>query len=215
MGGMLFSACSSSDSKSVPVPVVVIGSQTWMLKNLDVTTYSDGTVIQQVTDPAAWTALTTGAWCYYENATANGTVYGKLYNWYAVAGIWDEASKTDPTKRKKLAPTGYHVPTDAEWTVLTTFLGGVSVAGGQMKATTLWDSPNTEATNSSGFTGLPGGYRNLIGAFYNIGSSGYWWSSSQYDNTNARSHFLKYDFGNAVRDYVNKRNGYSVRCLRD
>ena len=110
---------------------VTIGTQVWATVNLDVTTYSDGTAIPEVTNATAWAGLTTGAWCYYNNITANGTTYGKLYNWYAVAGIWDEASKTDATLRKKLAPTGWHVPTDAEWTTLTTFLGGETVAGGK------------------------------------------------------------------------------------
>lgn len=140
---------------------VTICTQTWATKNLDVTTYNDGTPIPQVTDPTAWANLTTGAWCYYNNYAANNATYGKLYNWYAAAGIYDAASLANPALRKKLAPTGYHVPTDAEWTILTTCLGGESVAGGKMKSTgtSLWTAPNTAATNSSGFTGLPGGCR--------------------------------------------------------
>jgi uncharacterized protein (TIGR02145 family) len=102
-----------------------------MQSNLNVSHYRNGDVIPQVTDPTAWSSLTTGAWCYYNNDTANGTVYGKLYNWYAV---------NDP---RGLSPQGWHVPTDAEWTNLTSCLGGESLAGGKMKATTLWDSPNT------------------------------------------------------------------------
>jgi len=108
-------------TSTTPTPLVTIGTQTWTSKNLDVATYSDGTVIPQVTDQTAWANLTTGAWCYYNNDAANGTTYGKLYNWCAVAGIHD----TDPdTLNKKLAPTGWHVPTDDEWTTLTTELGG-------------------------------------------------------------------------------------------
>ena len=197
-------------------PRVTIGTQVWGTVNLDVTTYSDGTAIPQVTDPTTWAALTTGAWCYYNNVSANGTTYGKLYNWYAVAGIWNEASKTDATLRKKLAPTGWHVPTDAEWTTLTTFLGGETVAGGKMKATTLWNSPNTNATNSSGFTGLPGGYIYYYdGAFNDIGRINNWWSSSEASTTNARVLGLGYSYGDAIRYNDNKRNGFSVRCLRD
>ena len=150
---------------------VAIGSQTWSIKNLDVATYSDGTLIPEVTDPTEWANLTTGAWCYYNNDSANGATYGKLYNWYAVAGIYNEASKTNANQRKKLAPTGYHTPSDAEWTTLTDYLGGESVAGGKMKETDTanWLSPNHNATNSSVFSGLPGGYRNYNETFYNIG----------------------------------------------
>ena len=145
---------------------VTIGTQTWMQKNLNVSKYSDGTLIPQVTDGTQWANLTTGAWCYYNNTTANGATYGKLYNWFAVVGIYDAASANNPALRKKLAPTGWHVPTDAKWTQLTDCLGGESVAGGKMKSTGtiqagtgLWDDPNTAATNESGFTGLPGGIR--------------------------------------------------------
>jgi uncharacterized protein (TIGR02145 family) len=193
---------------------VTIGTQVWATVNLDVTTYSDGTAIPEVTNATAWAALTTGAWCYYNNTTANGTTYGKLYNWYAVAGIWDEASKTDATLRKKLAPTGWHVPTDAEWTTLITTLGGTSVAGGKMKATTLWNSPNTNATNSSGFTGLPGGYRDN-GGFGGLGYYGYWWSSSEVGTATAWYRYLYYGSGLADRYFYGKAFGFSVRYLRD
>jgi uncharacterized protein (TIGR02145 family) len=193
------------------IPSVTIGTQVWATINLDVTTYSDGTAIPQVTDPTAWAALTTGAWCYYSNTTANGTTYGKLYNWYAVAGIHDTNAATP---NKVLAPTGWHVPTDAEWTTLTTFLGGQSVAGGAMKATTLWNSPNTSATNSSGFTGLPGGLREL-GTFIDIGTLGHWWSSSEFDTTHALFLALDYNNGRVFRTDFLKTYGFSVRCLRD
>lgn len=206
---------------TVVVPIgttVTIGTQTWTTKNLDVATYSDGTVIPQVTDPAAWGSLKTGAWCYYNNDAANGTTYGKLYNWYAVAGIHD----TDPnTPNKKLAPTGYHVPSDAEWTTLTTYLGGGTVAGGKMKSTgtLLWNSPNQDATNSSGFIGLPGGYRSNVsnpGPFYSIGNYGvWWWSSPEAVTTTARFSSLYYNDGIASWNIAIKVAGFSVRCLRD
>jgi uncharacterized protein (TIGR02145 family) len=200
-----------------PLATVTISTQTWTTKNLDVATYSDGTAIPEVQDPQQWANLTTGAWCYYNNTTANGTTYGKLYNWYAVAGIHD----TDPnTPNKKLVPTGYHVPTDAEWTTLTTYLDAQlppGNAGGKMKATgtSLWFSPNTEATNSSGFTGLPGGYRNFNGTFESIGGNGNWWSSSEYDTSVAWNRDLSLDDGKADRVSTNKEYGFSVRCLRD
>ena len=193
---------------------VTIGTQVWATKNLDVTTYRDGTPIPQVTDATAWVGLTTGAWCYYENTTANGTTYGKLYNWYAVAGIHDNDTSTP---NKVLAPTGWHVPTNAEWTILTDYLGGQSVAGGKMKATgtTLWKSPNADATNSSGFTGLPGGYRNYDGTFINIGDNGVWWSGPDESTSFALARNLDYGNGNANGGSASKKNGFSVRCLRD
>jgi uncharacterized protein (TIGR02145 family) len=199
-----------------PIAAVTIGTQVWTTKNLDVATYSDGTVIPQVTDPTAWATLTTGAWCYYNNDSVTGTTYGKLYNWYAVAGIHD----TDlNTPNKKLAPTGYHIPSDAEWTTLTTYLDGENVAGGKMKATgtSLWNTPNTDATNSSGFTGLPGGYCNGGGTFYTIGNNGFWWSSSETNTTDAWNRELSYINGSVYANNSGngKRNGFSVRCLRD
>ena len=197
---------------------VTIGTQTWMQKNLNVSKYRDGTPIPQVTDPEKWANLTTGAWCYYENKTANGTIYGKLYNWYAVAGIYNAASLANKSLRKKLAPTGWHVPSDEEWTKLTDFLGGIDLAGGKMKSKgkTLWESPNTDATNSSGFTGLPGGFRNGKGAVVHVGTRGYWWSSSDTITTYAWFRSLSYNDGYALRINAKiKRNGFSVRCLRD
>jgi uncharacterized protein (TIGR02145 family) len=205
----------SFTTNAAPVlPSVTIGTQVWQSTNLDVTTYRDGTPIPQVTDPTAWANLTTGAWCYYNNTTSNGTTYGVLYNWYAVAGIHDN----DPnTPNKILAPEGWHIPTDAEWTTLTTFLGGLTLAGGKMKGTgtSLWQSPNTGATNSSGFTGLPGGYRYYDGTFNLIGLFGIWWSSSEDGPSNAWNRTLNYNDGNAARVRGNKKSCVSVRCLRD
>jgi uncharacterized protein (TIGR02145 family) len=197
-----------------PAGTVTIGTQTWTTKNLDVTTYRDGTVIPQVTDPAAWAALTTGAWCYYNNSTAQGTTYGKLYNWYAVVGIHD----TDPsTPNKTLAPAGYHIPTDAEWTTLITFLGGADVAGGKMKSigTSLWQSPNMTATNISGFTGLPGGERFSIGTFIRIGYDANWWSSTVWSSTDAEYFNVNYNNNDANNFNDSKKGGFSVRCLMD
>ena len=197
---------------TTPTTSVTIGTQVWATSNLNVTTYSDGTPIPQVTDPAAWAALTTGAWCYYSNVFANRNTYGKLYNWYAVAGIHDTDAATP---NKVLAPTGWHVPTDLEWTTLTNFLGGTSVAGGKMKATTLWTTPNTGATNESGFTGLPGGYRSINGTFSGIGINGSWWSSSDFSTTYAWARGLSYNSYIASRFDGHKISGLSVRCLRD
>ena len=179
---------------------IKIGTQTWTTKNLDVTTYRNGDDIPQVKDQKKWTKLTTGAWCYYENESANGTTYGKLYNWYAVNDL------------RGLAPKGYHIPTDAEWTILTDNLG--EEAGTKMKSKTGWDHDGN-GTNTSGFAGLPGGYCNFSGDFSYIGANGYWWSSSENDSNNAWYRNLFYGGGNVSRYYGSKRNGFSVRCLRD
>lgn len=182
---------------------VVIGNQTWMQKNLNVSKYRNGDPIPQVTDPTAWIGLTTGAWCYYNNDPANGSTYGKLYNWYAVNDY------------RGLAPSGYHVPSNDEWTTLTTFLGGDQVAGGAMKATTLWHSTNVAATNSSGFTGIPGGYRKENGTFFVIGYGTYWWSSSEYNLPFASYLTLNYTSGGSFSSNGYEYLGLSVRCVRD
>ena len=184
------------------IPTIIIGTQTWTLKNLDVATYRNGDPIPEVQDKTAWANLTTGAWCYYENITANGTTYGKLYNWYAV------------NDTRGIAPTGYHIPTDAEWTSLTTYLGGDSIAGTKMKSTSGWFNDGN-GTNTSGFEGLPGGFRNSIGKFAIIGSFGYWWSSSEFSTFNAWIRNLINNEAGAFRDNGNKRNGFSVRCIKD
>ncbi len=215
-GLVIFNTSTNSETKNssgwvalsssfVPMPAIAIGTQQWMRENLDVLTYRNGDIIPQVTDPTAWAALTTGAWCYYNNDVDNGAIYGKLYNWYAVNDL------------RGLAPTGWHVPTDAEWRILSNTLGGESVAGGKMKSTgtTLWISPNTGATNSSGWAGLPGGFRSISGEFKSVGSYGVWWSSTETITTVAWGRGLNYNNGDFTRfDFV-KRNGFSVRCLRD
>ena len=207
-----------------PIPRVTICSQVWTTRNLDVTTYNDGTQIPQVTDPTAWANLTTGAWCFYNNDPTNNAVYGKLYNWYAAAGIYDAASLANPALRKNLAPSGWHVPTDSEWFNLIDCLdpnanGGTNgnMAGGAMKetGTTHWTSPNTDATNSSGFNGLPGGFRGFNGASVGIGNYSFWWSSSEFTNTNAWYCILNYNSGFANTSYPSKLCGGSVRCVKD
>ena len=190
---------------------VYIGSQQWMAENLKVSKYSDGTTIPNITDNPQWSKLTSSAWAYYNNDAAYNVKYGKLYNWYAV-------SKTT-NGNKNVCPTGWHVPTDAEWTVLTDYLGGLTVAGGKMKevGTTSWNSPNTDVTNASLFSALPGGFRFNDGSFFNIGYYGYWWSSTDFEfNTlSALIRFLNNNNGNANRYYRDKKFGLSVRCLRD
>ena len=196
----------SLSASFVALPTIVIGTQQWMSKNLDVAFYRNGEVIPQVTDPTAWAALTTGAWCYYDNDSTQGNKYGKLYNWYAV---------NDP---RGLAPQGWHVPSDAEWTILETALGGSSVAGGKMKeaGTLNWKAPNTGGNNNSGFAGLPGGSRDFNGSFDIVGYYGYWWSSTEFNTTTyAWFRYLSYNNGNFSRNFISKKLGFYVRCLRD
>ena len=197
---------SSSSSSSTNIKSVIIGNQTWMKENLDVTTYSNGDKIPQVTNPAAWGALTTGAWCYYDNDPANGAIYGKLYNWYAV---------NDP---RGLAPKGWHIPTDAEWSTLGKFLGGNEFAGGKMKTTgtTLWKDINRSATNESGFSGLPGGFRGRLGGFGELGRYGNWWTATQFNLNSAIYRHLDYDNGSLTEiNSSDKEDGYSVRCIKN
>lgn len=180
----------------------------WMTKNLDVDTYRNGDPIPKVEDATTWAGLTTGAYCYYNNdSTTYAAIYGKLYNWYAV---------NDP---RGLAPEGWHVPTDFEWTTTEDCLGGIGVAGGLMKeiGTTHWIDPNTGATNVSGFSGLPGGYRSTFGTFIVVGSYGYWWSSTLNDTLNAWYRGMSTGNDNVVRTNANNnlRFGFSVRCVRD
>lgn len=205
----------STFSGKIPVRVssdtenVTIGTQVWMRKNLDVSTYRNGDPIPQVQDPTEWINLTTGAWCYYENNSGNGPIYGKLYNWYAV---------NDP---RGLAPEGYHIPSDDEWIILTNFLGGENIAGGKMKSigtleagTGLWEDPNEYATNESGFTGVPGGYVGDFGSVA-LGWQGCWWSSSGVNSSNAWCRRLFYGNNEAFRDSFEKYYGMSIRCLKD
>jgi uncharacterized protein (TIGR02145 family) len=183
---------------------VTIGTQVWMAENLRTTKYKDGSSIPNVTDNSQWSALTTGAWSNYNNDSQNDNTYGKLYNWHAV-------------NTGKLCPTGWHVPTDAEWTVLTDYLSANGHSGTESKAlksTTGWNS-NGNGTDNYGWNGLPGGYRYSSGDFRSIGRLGSWWSSSQSFTYNAWSRYLSYAYNNVFRNDGLKEDGFSVRCLRD
>ena len=193
---------------------VIIGTQEWMKENLNVSKYSDGTIIPQVTDPTQWANLTTGAWCYYNNDPANGAIYGKLYNWYAVAGIHDN----DPnTPNKVLAPTGWIVPFNIEWNGLINFLGGPLIAGGAMKAiccTSAWNNSNS-GNNSSNFTGLPGGTRDPMGPFQNFGEYGHWNSNTESNGNNGNVLMLYKLITNLTLDQTPKTTGASIRCIKN
>jgi len=190
---------------------IQIGSQLWMAENLKTTLFNDGTIIPNLTDDSSWEAEDgneghDGAYCWYENnASIYGTAFGALYNWYAV-------------NSGNLCPTGWHVPSDEEWTTLSTYLGGVSVAGGKLKetGTTHWTEPNTGATNETGFTALPGGTRITGGTFLWIRDSGMWWSSTE-DNisTRAWNWDMYYGSGGTAKTNNPKNNGLSVRCIKD
>jgi uncharacterized protein (TIGR02145 family) len=196
---------SVSDIDGNTYKTIQIGTQVWMAENLRTTKYRNNTPITNITDNTQWQNNTTGAWSYYNNDATKNNPYGKLYNWYAVVNS------------NGICPTGWHVPSDAEWTTLTTFLGGETVAGGKMKSTgtQYWQSPNSDATNSSGFSGLPGGFRDYNGAIGSIGYGGYWWSSTENGTYDAWDRNLGYSNGGVGRPYDNKTFGFSVRCLRD
>jgi uncharacterized protein (TIGR02145 family) len=197
-------ALITTSTTAVCLPTIVIGTQQWMNKNLDVAFYKNGDPIPQVTDGTTWATLTTGAWCYYNNDSTLGNTYGKLYNWYAV------------NDTRGLAPQGWHIPSDVEWTTLSTSLGGESVAGGKMKeaGTLNWASPNTGGNNNSGFAALPGGFRN--GApFVLQGSWASWWSNTPADNNNIWGRFIFVSDVNLGRGITDKNIGYYVRCVKD
>ena len=198
---------------------VKIGDQIWMAENLNVNHYRNGDKIPQIKDNEEWIDLVSGAWCYYENKPKNGRKYGKLYNWYAV---------NDP---RCLTPEGWHVPTDAEWKELEMYLGmsksqadkeddirGI-YEGGKLKevGTIHWDSPNDGATNVSGFSALPGGYRGSSygnGCYY-MGSNAEFWSSTEDSSYVAWGRGLDYETSVIGRYTASKDRGFSVRLVRD
>jgi uncharacterized protein (TIGR02145 family) len=181
-----------------------IGTQTWLKENLKTTKLSDGTPITNTTLSDDWKILTTPAYCWYNNDPTYKSVYGALFNWYAV-------------NTNKLCPDGWHVPSDAEWTILTNFLGGESVAGGKLKetGTTHWYDPNYGATNESGFMALPGAARANYGVFDNIGPAGNWWSSSE---NGAYGPWYRAIYANSTvvnSLNANPKEGLSIRCVRN
>jgi uncharacterized protein (TIGR02145 family) len=202
---MTFKAMSSvADMDGNVYYVITIGTQIWIEENLKTTRYKDGTNIPLVTDYVAWANLSPG-FCWYNNNEASyKDTYGALYNWYTV-------------NTGKLCPTGWHVPTDADWTTLINYLGGEIVAGGKLKeiGTTHWTTPNTGATNQDGFLALPGGYRDFDGTFFYIGNVGNWWSSSAIDANSAFNRLIRYNETYVDRGGPTKTLGNSVRCVKD
>lgn len=182
---------------------VTIGTQVWMEKNLNVSRYRNGDKIPQVKDAANWAKLTTGAWCWYNNDSATGSVYGKLYNWYAI------------NDSRGLAPAGWHIPSDSEWLTTAAFLGTPVAQKMKERGITHWFDPNIDATNSTGFTALGGGYRSTSGQFCYINYLGLWWTSTDYDTKVAWYRRMLCYSGCLDRWRFQKLMGFSVRCIRD
>jgi uncharacterized protein (TIGR02145 family) len=195
---------------------VTIGTQVWMAENLKVTHYRNGEDIPNVSGSAAWAALTTGAYCEYGNAANNVATYGRLYNWYAV------------NDGRYIAPAGWHVPNVNELKQLEMYLGMTQAEadasgwrgtdeGGKLKevGTTHWNSPNTGATNESGFAALPGGYRDLYGVYEGVGLRAYFWSSNEFVSYSATFRLLTYNSSGVYSYTMSKPYGFSVRCVRD
>jgi len=189
---------------------IVLGTQTWMAENLRTTKYKNGSPIPNVTDNNTWFNLKTAAYCDYNNVTDNSKIYGHLYNWYTVSNNADT--------NLNVCPTGWRVPADSDWTILTTYLGGVTLAGDHMKevGTTHWSTPNLGAVNDSGFTAIPAGFRNSTGDFQEISFNAYWWSSTLTDQPDGNSYYrsLDYDMISVYRCDAIHVLGFSVRCIK-
>jgi uncharacterized protein (TIGR02145 family) len=184
---------------------VTIGTQVWMTENLKVTHYSNGDSIPNVTVDT-WADLTTGAYCNYNNDVNNAVTYARLYNWYAV------------NDNRNIAPAGWHVPSDAEWQTLVDYLGGITaVVGGKMKEAGYahWFSPNTGATNESGYSALPGGYRYYDGTYSDMGFSAGFWSSTEYISYYSWCQYLNCSSSEVIRSFGNRSSGFSIRCVMD
>ena len=204
---------------------IIIGSQLWMACNLNVDTYTDGYAIPEVQDPQLWDDLVTGAWCYHNNDPESEATYGKLYNWYAVKGIWTPES-SPPTlaqkaARKKLAPDGWHIPSEAEINTLIDYSGGTTQAGSRLREESdlHWTFPNTDATNLNNFTALGGGQRQVNGSWLPIKETAKFWSSSEGTNhvtvpfSNAL--YLQANDADATLSTESIGQGVSVRCIND
>ena len=185
-------------------PTVQICNQVWTAKNLNVSHYRNGDVIPHITNLNDWFFSTNGGWCWYNNDSANYSQYGKLYNCYAVMDS------------RGLAPSGFHIPTDAEWGILVSCLGGSSMAGGALKETgfTHWNGPNIGATNSSGFNAFAAGY-NVGNAFADNGIRCYWWSTDHDGAGHASLWGCYYYNANMGKAMLSQNVGASVRLIKD
>jgi uncharacterized protein (TIGR02145 family) len=187
---------------------ITIGDQVWMEENLKTTRYNDGTPIPMVENYDEWAELTLPAYCWYNNDSLNGVEFGALYNGYVI-------------ESEKLCPEGWHVPTDEEWKALETAVGGADVAGGALKeaGTDFWKTPNTGASNNSGFSARPGGYRSYDGPFNLKRTYGFWWTSSLKSWYGAPPRFLyreiRYNGQDIRMNISEKGSGLSVRCIKN
>lgn len=194
---------SVTDQDGITYKTVKIGKQTWMAENLKTTKYTDGTVIPNVTAKSEWANTSDGAQCDYGNSASNNTTYGKLYNFYAV-------------ETSKLCPTGWRIPSENDFNILIDTLGGESIAGGKLKEIeTAWSSPNAGATNSSGFSGLPGGERTQNGDFQSVGSYGNWWTKTKLDWNEKEYFALYYHIAETGYSGAMANTGKSVRCIKN
>jgi len=207
-----FTECKDGDN--IYYPVVTINTQVWMAENLKTTQYNDGHYIINITDISEWFTQQEGAYCDFDNTPSNSNTYGRLYNWYTVDN--NAATKVYSNGGRNVCPTGWHIPTDTEWTTLITYLGGEEVAGGKLKETGTdhWVI-NTAATNETGFTALPGGYREGGGTYREIGWQGYCWSATESGGIMGYGRNVYYDNSRANRTNLGKNYGLSVRCVKD
>jgi uncharacterized protein (TIGR02145 family) len=219
---IIISSCKKNNDMEISVTdidgnvyhIVTIGTQEWMKENLKTTKYNDGTAIREITDNYEWAALRTPAYCWYNNdAAAYKSTYGALYNWYVVS--------SESNGGKNVCPSGWHVPTLGEWETLKTYLGGIDVAGAKLKetGTTHWATPNIGATNETGFTALPGGCRLYYGYYFDVGSYGSWWTSTDYSSPiedDAYFQGMNYSDTFVHKGLTHhKEYGFSVRCLKN
>lgn len=206
---ILFSGCEKEPEIVIDVDgneysTVTIGTQVWMAENLKTTKLNDGTDVPNVTSNTEWAGLSTPGYCYYDYSWSNALTYGALYNWHTI-------------NTSKLCPTGWHVPTDEEWTTLITYLGGDTLVGGKLKetGTAFWLSPNRGATNETGFSARGGGSRSSSGSYMGIKESAVFWSSTEYSERSAIYFGLYRITSNPLKIYGDKSFGRSVRCVRD
>lgn len=187
---------------------ITIGTQTWMAENLKTTKYANGDSINHITEPGLWETTTEGAWTYYKNNSELNTDYGKLYNWLAVEDT------------RNICPSGWHIPNDPEWEDLLIYLGGYEIAGAKMKETGLnhFSYSNEGSTNESGFTALPGGMKDYGSWSFDLGLSGFWWSSTNandYYDLEAYYYYISRDVDAVMDGIGDKNNGASCRCIKD
>ncbi len=197
---------SVSDADGNIYKTVTIGSQTWMAENLRTTTFNDTTAISKITNADTWSAMSSAGYCNYNNTLNKDSIatFGRLYNYYAI-------------ETEKLAPEGWRVATNNDWQILVTYLGGSDIAGAKLKetGTSHWNTPNTGATNLSGFTALPSGTRTSAGTFEGSKSAGYWWSHTEYNSYFAYRNAILFDGSSVLNGNLNKKYGFAVRCIKE